>query len=234
FGPLALESLLRRHAVNLTEVSLSSRTFTVTSAMVKKILTTCHQLVRFSADMLNARDILGLTDTDAEGSEDIDEEEGGGKNEGRNWVCTKLAFFMVFICGLKDKPLSWHRGVFKQISRLERLEELHVGVWDDIKEKTERSVFQNETIWDSLDMRLEAGLDNLHSLKQLTEIGFYHVKQELGEEDVQWMVTSWPNLKAICGKLNTKRDEFVRLAAILEERDIDFTFYEPDSDDEVY
>ncbi|KAF9170551.1 hypothetical protein BGX21_009028 [Mortierella sp. AD011] len=234
FGPLAFESLLRRHTVNLTEVSLSSKTFTVTSAMAQKILTTCHELMTFRADMLNARDILGLADIDAEDSESKDEEERERKNEGGDWVCTKLTSFEIFICGLKDKPWSWHRGVFKQISRLERLEELDVGVRDDIKEKTQHSVFRNETIWDGLDMRLEAGLDNLHSLKQLTEISFYDVKQELEEKDVQWMVASWPNLKTINGRLNTKRDELVKLAAILEERDIDFTLYETDSDDELY
>ncbi|KAG0009921.1 hypothetical protein BGZ80_001933 [Entomortierella chlamydospora] len=201
--------------------------------MVQKILTTCHELMRFDADMLNARDILGLTDIDAEDSEDVEEEEEGErKSEGRDWVCTKLTFFEIFICGLKDKPLSWHKGVFKQISRLECLEELYVGPCSRIKEKTRRSVFQNKTIWDGLDMRLEAGLDNLSSLKQLVKLGFSYVKQEFDEEDVQWMVASWPNLKGVYGELDTERSEFVRLAAILEERGISTSVDEVDSDDE--
>ncbi|KAF9166360.1 hypothetical protein BGX21_000373 [Mortierella sp. AD011] len=230
FGPLALEPLLRQHAASLTDVSLSSKKFTVTSAMVQKILTTCHQLMRFSADVLNARDILGLADIDAEDSESEDEGEEEGKNEGGGWVCTKLTFFEMFICGLKDKPLSWHRGIFKQISKLECLEELYVGACSGIKERTRRSVFRNKTIWDGLDMRLEAGLDNLSNLKQLVGVGFSYVKQELDEKDVQWMVTSWPNLRAVYGELDIERDEFVRLAAILEERGISTTVDEPDSD----
>ncbi|KAF9995799.1 hypothetical protein BGZ80_006908 [Entomortierella chlamydospora] len=229
FGPLAFEPLLRQHAASLTGIYLGSKTFTVTSAMVQKILTTCHQLMRFGADMLNVRDILGIADIDAEDSEDVDE-EGGGKNKGRDWVCTKLTLFEVFICGLKDKPLSWHKGVFKQLSRLECLEELYVGACTEFKENTQRSVFQNETICDGLDMRLEAGLGSLSSLKQLVGVGFSYMKQELDEEDVRWMVASWPNLMAVFGELNTERSKSVRLAAILEERGIRTTVDELDSD----
>ncbi|KAF9356087.1 hypothetical protein BGX26_005717 [Mortierella sp. AD094] len=237
FGPLALEPLLRQHAVSLTKILLYSKTSTVTSAMIQKILTTCHQLMEFGADRLNARDILGLTEIDTEDDEDEDEdeeeEEGKKKKEGRDWVCTKLRFFEMFICGLRDKPLSWHRGVFKQISRLERLEELYVGACSSIKEETPPRIFRTKTIWDGLDMRLEAGLDSLSSLKQLVDLGFDSTKQELEEKDVQWMVKSRPNLVSVFGELNTKRSKFVKLGAILEVRGISTSVDdEPDSDDE--
>ncbi|KAF9170552.1 hypothetical protein BGX21_009027 [Mortierella sp. AD011] len=166
-----------------------------------------------SADMLNARDILGLDDIDTEDSESEGEEEEEGKDEDRDWVCTKLTSFEIFICGLKDKPWSWHRGVFKQISRLECLKELDVGPCSGIRKKAQYSVFRNMTILDGLDMRLEAGLDRLSSLKQLMKLLFCHADQELDKEDIQWMVTSWPNLRAIYGKLNTKWDEFFRFGS---------------------
>ncbi|KAF9356088.1 hypothetical protein BGX26_005718 [Mortierella sp. AD094] len=244
FGPTALKPLMRQHAASLTYISLESEIFTATSAMVQKILTSCHQLTEIYADILKARDILGIAESDSkddededeEGEEEEEEEEGEEEEEEEeenDWVCTKLKTFQMFICGLRDKPTDWHQDVFKQISKLELLEELYVSPRDSFKDKTPPYIFKNEAIWDGLDIQLRAGLDNLSNLKHLKTLSFSYLGQELDKKDICWMVKSWPVLEEVYGEFSEDKKWFKELATILETRGIETTVDDgPDSDEE--
>ncbi|KAF8950283.1 hypothetical protein BGZ46_004622 [Entomortierella lignicola] len=244
FGGLALKPLLRKQAASLTRLSIVCHG-TLSSAMAQRILTTCPHLVEFSVELIKAQDILGITENDSSSDEDGEEDEkengGEGEDEGeeeemKDWVCTKLVSFSAFICGLRGKPLDWHRGVYRQISRLERLEELYVCPGTEFKDLVPPYIFKDKAIWDGLKVQRAAGLEKLSTLKELKEFSFIDLEQEIEEDDVRWMIKSWPKLEGVYGKLNEDRDLFIKMAMILKASDIDTTVddIEDSEEDEEY
>ncbi|KAF9431256.1 hypothetical protein BGZ76_000501 [Entomortierella beljakovae] len=201
FGPMAYKTLLKRHSSSLKHITLTEKS--LTSGMVQEILVSCPQLKSFDTDSLNSRDIIGVN----EDSEVIDEPLAIQPQE---WVTSNLEYLQVRLCDLGDKPLYWHRAVFKQLSKLKALRVLDISgrlSQDDSKE--------------GLKMRLEAGLDELKTLTQLREITFCTHIQDMDEEDIRWMLQAWPKLKRVRGSVHSDSDKRRRLEALLIERKIE-------------
>ncbi|KAF8926414.1 hypothetical protein BGZ47_002713 [Haplosporangium gracile] len=137
----------------------------VTSAMVQTILENCPKLLRLSAERIDISDI----------------------DDGEDWVCTQLQAFNVHI----SADIYGHYGVFLQLSRLTKLQTLHIG--DEFNEDG-----QNPT----LDLEVTSGLDKLGGLKDLTTVTFScEGASSVGLADVHWMADNWPALKIICGDI---------------------------------
>lgn len=54
----------------------------------------------------------------------------------------------------------------------------------------------------SLDLRLESGLEQLATLTRLEELTIVNTTQKMKKKDVEWMIQHWKNLKCIKGPLN--------------------------------
>ncbi|KAI8350044.1 hypothetical protein B0O80DRAFT_136204 [Mortierella sp. GBAus27b] len=180
FGNAAFQSLIR-HFSYLQELDLQLSDG-LTSKMAREILTSCPSLVFFHGVNLHVRDILGI-------KQDEEEELTNSRTEltcrTPDWVCTGLRRLSFFICGLEGKPLEWHRRVFQQLAKMECLEYLVVGSLQHV---------DGGPSGDGLDVRLEAGLDVLSSLRRLSTFGYNVLQQRTGKQDLEWMINAWPKL----------------------------------------
>ncbi|KAF9108362.1 hypothetical protein BGX27_008367 [Mortierella sp. AM989] len=197
FGPCAFQSL-RRHFSNLSRLDLGTSP-NMTSPMIQEIMMSCPRLTALTATHLEARDILGISD-----------EEGKSANlNGSRWTCLNLKDLRLHICCLEDNP-EWQRLVLTQLAKLKKLEWLniaHCSEWG--------AIFR-----DGLDLRLEAGLDILGSLKQLQTLTFVGLMQKMEEQDVRWMIQAWPQLESVYGKAHFNKAQRLQLETIFQEGDV--------------
>ncbi|KAF9211780.1 hypothetical protein BGZ59_007617 [Podila verticillata] len=108
---------------------------------------------------------------------------------GRPWVCRWLKALSVQIV-LDEEASRQQAQVFERLAGLVLLKDMHL-----------RSNFRSSAK-PALDFRLERGLNLLRGLTKLTRL-VLPAPQILGEEDVEWMVEHWINLREIVGTLNT-------------------------------
>ncbi|KAI8603772.1 hypothetical protein EDD21DRAFT_368119 [Dissophora ornata] len=108
---------------------------------------------------------------------------------GKPWVCLLLKTLQIRITFHAEEnglqPL-----VFQQLSRLVHLETLHIG-------GLEPGPYIRE-----LDFRLQNGLGELASLKEMRRLQHKGTRQLLGVEEVEWIVAHWTKLKTVYGSLN--------------------------------
>lgn len=204
FGKLAFESLTR-HFEHVQRLDLSKSH--LSSGMAQQILTNCPHLTAFMGERLEARDILGIFPED---KAMMGDKTTMDQQPPQDWVCTKLRTLNIFICGLEDKPQEWHRGVFRQLSKMERLMHLIISPVGVFAEKSR----------DGLDLKVEAGLDLLSSLKELHKLGFEGSWQQMEERDVKWMMEAWPMLKFVEGTLHPNKPSRENLERILKVRKV--------------
>ncbi|KAF9930346.1 hypothetical protein FBU30_000619, partial [Linnemannia zychae] len=130
------------------------------------------------------------------------------------WVCLGLKTLHVIMTG--DLQNVWlnrslqHR-LFNQLGRLSHLQTLSLGhciLW----------MYETGYSHHGLDFTLEAGLAQLKGLRKLEELNIEGISQRMKEEDVGWMLENWPRLRVIEGELNYKREERLKLDAILEQK----------------
>ncbi|KAF9355238.1 hypothetical protein BGX34_010569, partial [Mortierella sp. NVP85] len=163
----------------------------VASSTIRDVLCSCPKLEILRARIIYARDIA----------------------EGGPWVCQRLRELGVcFRVGETEQGL--HSLVFERLSTLTRLETL------DMKE----SARANHGSDGVLDFRLDYGLEQLASLHELKVLRF-HTKvehmQQIGMEDVEWMIDSWKKLKGIYGRLNSDPKLEYQLSDALKSRGIE-------------
>jgi hypothetical protein len=115
---------------------------------------------------------------------------------GRPWVCQQLRELKIRF-GAEGAGQDLKRLVFERLSTLPRLWRLDMcvlGVYED----------------GVLQFRLDCGLGQLESLKELTILKFDHAlrlkkKQRLERKDIEWMMSNWKKLKHLIGPLNRDR-----------------------------
>ncbi|KAF8975717.1 hypothetical protein BGZ46_008909 [Entomortierella lignicola] len=178
--------------------------------MAQHVMTSCHHLRKFDANILDAQDIFGI----AEETQEY-EEEGSESSQTlittvtalqprqKDWVCLDLRSLSLFIRGYEEKSHDWQRRVLHQIARLVKLEEIDIGTFNF-----------NFNPADGLDLRLEAGLGILGSLVNIKDFNFGGLSPEMEEEEIRWMIKAWPRLKSVGGMLNShesRRKELERL-----------------------
>ncbi|KAF9374456.1 hypothetical protein BGX21_004124, partial [Mortierella sp. AD011] len=105
------------------------------------------------------------------------------------WACLSLKSLRIcFIFNEGDKDTQ--RMIFKRLSRLTRLRSIEVG--DPGGEELQVGQV-------GLDFRLESGLNELQSLRQLRQVNVVGLGQSLEREDIQWMSNNWKSLVSIHG-----------------------------------
>ncbi|KAG0230656.1 hypothetical protein B0O80DRAFT_463018 [Mortierella sp. GBAus27b] len=216
FGEMSFQALTK-HFASLRQLHFDALP-ALTNEMVQRIMTSCPNLTRLSAVQLKACHILGFPD----GEKTTDDGTAMTQpTSPQDWVCTRLEFISITICGLEGKPQDWNRGVLRQLGRLRRLDTLRVG-----------QNSSQDPIQDGLDFRMEAGLDELTGLKWIRDIDFGNSHQQLEEQDVQWMIKEWPSLESVEGKLNNDRKKSAKFRKMLEKGLEDYQFYDYGDEDE--
>ncbi|KAF9436344.1 hypothetical protein BGZ76_004238 [Entomortierella beljakovae] len=188
FGSRAFQAL-RHHFGKLKNLDLG-KSPNITSPMVQTIMTSCPELLTFSAPMLKVEDIIGCNQQE-EKAEDHTIVSEGMKNGG-SWICLNLRELRVFLTGMRTAPIEWQHRVLGQIAGLRKLEVLDLGVKDG----------KIRGYDDGIDLRLEAGLDILRGLKRLKTVVFKGLQQNIDENEIAWMTEEWPDLASLIGLLN--------------------------------
>ncbi|KAF9085786.1 hypothetical protein BGX29_001776 [Mortierella sp. GBA35] len=128
------------------------------------------------------------------------------------WVCLGLKRLSMFFVSDPDAPGD-NALLFDQLSRLGRLELLDVSQ----PYKSNGRGIEKSSQW-----RLDSGLSQLSTLTRLERFNFANTKQELREEDVEWVLEYCPRLEEIDRDLSTDRDTKARLRALVKQRGIKF------------
>ncbi|KAF9351402.1 hypothetical protein BGX34_000580 [Mortierella sp. NVP85] len=132
--------------------------------------------------------------------------------EGGVWVCRQLRKLTLCFC-FKETEQDLQPVVFERLSALVGLRILDMG----------GPCNEDNNV---LEFRLDCGLAQLASLKELRALGFCHEMygieqvQRLGANDIGWMMDNWKNLKGICGCLNRDPEVHARLKDQIEHRGI--------------
>ncbi|KAF9429420.1 hypothetical protein BGZ76_001324 [Entomortierella beljakovae] len=211
FEMLSYEALKSNHFSTITTLSLGDD-HAVTSKMIHECLTSCPLLIQIQSQFINARDILGVKMRTTEDGKEVFRPQ--------KWACTGLKQFEILINGLMEKPIEWHEQILNHIgSNLQQLEVLDIS----------DTFVVGSAFEDSLDFRLEYGLEKLETLKNLKSIGFTGTRQKLKEQDIRWMVKNWPQLECIVGNVHDDlsyedRMKFMKSFNGLEHDSIHFQF----------
>jgi hypothetical protein len=133
--------------------------------------------------------------------------------EGRPWVCQQLRELKICIYD-KETEQDLQPMVFERLSTLVRLKTLDVS-WA-VSDGCRGGV---------LEFRLDCGLGQLASLRELRTVVFYNRStfgrtQRLEMKDVEWMIDNWKRLVAIYGRLNRDPEVETHLIDLLDDHGI--------------
>ncbi|KAF8935635.1 hypothetical protein BGZ47_009818 [Haplosporangium gracile] len=223
FGVRAFHAMTR-HFVHLTRLDIR-RCSGVTSPMAQRILTSCRNLVFFCGDALHARDIVGfhsqqLQEINADRTVQSPQEQ---QLQPQDWVCNDLTWLTLYICGLENAPPTWLPIVLAQLARLTSLDFLTISPTGPEFDGTK----------DGLPLTLSSGLSTLSTLTNLERFCFHGLAQEMQEEDVQWMVDSWPRLVRVEGVVHPERERRMAIEPIMRREGIEVCGYFGDDDEDV-
>ncbi|KAF9992875.1 hypothetical protein BGZ65_011697, partial [Modicella reniformis] len=118
--------------------------------------------------------------------------------EGHPWVCLRIRYLLAGIHFDPSTIEGLQPLVFDQLSKLTQLRVLDVIQGSKIiSQKT-------------MELRLERGLRKLSSLRLLLSISFINTDQMMNEQEIDWMLEHWKNLRKIHGVLNTNNPNINR------------------------
>jgi hypothetical protein len=119
---------------------------------------------------------------------------------GGPWVCSKLkALDLTFCFDPPSAACHLQPLIFDRLSNLTRLEELRM---------TGPETQYN--IGETVELRLEYGLDKLSTLRLLRSITHRHMVERMDKAEVDWMLEHWKSLTLFEGPLGTNDDTLVR------------------------
>ncbi|KAK3822664.1 MAG: hypothetical protein J3Q66DRAFT_329881, partial [Benniella sp.] len=227
FENLPAQALIDSLASTLTRLSFHDRTV-ITSVAMMKILSSCPHLIHvYCGGLLDAREILGIQRDKSEREQFQDEKSNLGwgmttrqlpKRQSLpvplhppEWVCKNLQTLAIGICGLEGREPEWQQAVLKQLAKLTQLRVLDVGATYQVRGMVSR---------DGLDFRLAAGLDILSSLAMLETLCFGCLWQEIGEQEIDWMVKAWPRFSTIDGWMHHSESRRLELQKVFKQHGI--------------
>ncbi|KAF9918427.1 hypothetical protein BX616_008867 [Lobosporangium transversale] len=162
---------LQHHFSTLKELDLRSCK-DVTSIMIKEILCSCSLLEVFKSGSVLAKVTL----------------------EGRPWVCMLMKSLTInFLFEPDEEELQ--QLIFGRLAHLMHLEILNAGY--EIGMENEGTAVETQ----SLNFRLENGLDTLANLTQIKLLTFIGTRQSLEEKEIAWMAEHWASLLYLGGRL---------------------------------
>ncbi|KAF9101796.1 hypothetical protein BGX27_011328 [Mortierella sp. AM989] len=203
-GPLSLfcQALQSSQACESLRYLALYRCYNVTSAVVQSVLENCPKLTSLYAKVVTMTDVA----------------------RGREWACRDLSYLHVLISTRnqvddqdpvsKEQFAEMQRLVFARLGKLTKLEHLNLTSYTAI----------DFTGGKTVDLRLEAGLDQLSGLVNLQSLTFGgDMEQQIGVQEVRWMVQHWQRLKHLVGTLNGDDSVIDEMKATLKASDISIT-----------
>ncbi|KAF9997311.1 hypothetical protein BGZ79_008992 [Entomortierella chlamydospora] len=190
FGPRACLAI-KRHFDSLVVLSLHSR-LDIPSTLFRDVLCSCPRLESLHGSVIQAKDIAA----------------------GGQWVCLSLKILRIRIefDASEHDDGDLHALVFSQLSRLVKLQVLHVG--------GEPSSYSGDHKQCGLYFYLEYGLGQLSNLKMLKQLSFIRTIQFLEEEDVEWIINNLTGLTSISGCLHQSAEKANNLRKLLHAKNI--------------
>ncbi|KAF8976308.1 hypothetical protein BGZ46_008368 [Entomortierella lignicola] len=182
---------LRPHFPHLKELDISHPEIDMGLTIVE-ILKSCSQL-----EKLTAFRIMGSQITDR----DI-------------WGCKESLRTLQLGFSLAEaipEKYEQQQLIFKKISELRNLERLDITNFEIPGTGPEST----------LDLRLEMGLGQLETLRNMRELVFNYTKQFINVEEVKWMLNRWPKLSSVQGVFNLDTDVDRDLKTMLHFRGIE-------------
>ncbi|KAG0066948.1 hypothetical protein BGZ89_006722 [Linnemannia elongata] len=171
FGPVALAAM-ERHFLTIREIDLRACE-SLTSPMIQYLLCSIPTLEYFSADRLCADDIL----------------------QDPVWPCSpRLKTLKLFIDMGVSKDITSDEFKAQQMAVFDRLSMLRVLTVLQVSRNV-AGPLKNPALR-ALRLQLSAGMTRLDKLHQLEELWFYP-GQVMEEEDVEWILKSFPRLRAM-------------------------------------
>lgn len=159
----------------------------ISSTVAQEVLSSCPLLESYEGYGIDAIDIV----------------------KGKPWVCLGLKVLRLYFCFGAATISHLQPKVLDQVSRLTRLEELHM------------KGFNGGGGLESMDLTLENGLGKLSTLRLLRIFNFSGTKQRMGEQEIDWMLEHWKCLEQLQGYLNYKKSDVTNeLRRRLEDHDI--------------
>ncbi|KAF9120343.1 hypothetical protein BGW39_011490, partial [Mortierella sp. 14UC] len=165
------------------------------SRMALSVLTECVHLEDFRAPYLRAADLKNRSSIS------------------QDWACVGLKYLKLYIASDPEDPES-NELVCKQLSRLQQLKELHFDQWLIFSLPAELKGPLTEQ--GSLQLRLDAGLAHLSTLKRLTTIYFDETRQRMRFGEVEWILQNWTALEEMSGSLSGDTNTQAELEAMFD------------------
>ncbi|KAF9365673.1 hypothetical protein BGX34_009008 [Mortierella sp. NVP85] len=165
---------LQQHFSSLTILNLRSNNSISISSVAQEILSSCPLLERLSAPPLDTIAVVN----------------------GEPWVSLRLKSLSLNF-SLPPATINQVQPLLlDRLSKLTRLQELYlwnVGAFGCLSELDPKN---------TINLRLESGLDKLATLWSLRIIDLRDTMQRMGEQEMDWILNHWPNLNKVGGKLN--------------------------------
>ncbi|KAG0003416.1 hypothetical protein BGZ80_011607 [Entomortierella chlamydospora] len=195
FGPEAHASIIQSQYNKLEWLSVKNCS-SFTSAMAQEILSRCLLLKHFEAPSIHLKDIA---------------------RSGLPWVCLELEKLTIQFEKQPEDPIEWERDVFGRLSRLTRLKHFDMGFGYRGFHRNGSPVVSKQ----SIDLSLASGLGSLASLKEIQTFHFEGTVQEMGKDEIQWMLDHWKKLTKSRGRFSQDKSQHQELAVLLNERGIE-------------
>ncbi|KAF9345413.1 hypothetical protein BGX26_003155, partial [Mortierella sp. AD094] len=196
FGYFSFQ-ILRFHFGNIEELNLY-KCKSATGTMMSEILQSSPKLRVFKGRRILGKDAFSI------------------QNDGvhRPWVCTSMRELALCIEFKQTSTTEEQEEkdrimflVFEQLSRLTNLEKLQLG--GSVAVKIPRGC--------GIELLLSKGFGKLSNLQEMKRIAVYNTEQEMGEDEVRWMIEHWRKLEIFEGALSAKRRRHEVLRKILDE-----------------
>ncbi|KAG0069671.1 hypothetical protein BGZ89_002340, partial [Linnemannia elongata] len=221
-GPLTYSCLREQYFSHLQDLRIGRGCTGVSSAMAQEVLTECVHLVSFDAPHIFVRDIATAP---------------------KSWGCSGLENLTIYIVKQEEDEARWEGQVFRQISRLRRLQSLDLQRNPHMDGDSMRpgAIRQLETLdfrlsplsstmsnddHSNIDGNNSSSEDDIRcwsSLVLLREFLFDGDRQELGLEEALWMTEHWRDLWCISGEFRgVKGDDVGELEKVFREKGISY------------
>ncbi|KAF9432292.1 hypothetical protein BGZ76_011016, partial [Entomortierella beljakovae] len=173
FGNTAFESLKLRHLSTLTELNLSASG--ATNVMNLHFLANCPLLKSFESTSVYLSDI----------------------SRAEQWACLSIKKLHLHFISIPGMSLSTsdQEEAFNRLSKLVHLQDLNVGT-------REGSSRRGVLTFSGLKFKVDCGVGVLSSLSKLRWIAWNFSQQNMGMEDIDWIIGHWKGLERISGQLN--------------------------------
>ncbi|KAG0056987.1 hypothetical protein BGZ83_002594 [Gryganskiella cystojenkinii] len=227
---------LERHFVSLESLSLlHTKTY---SWMIQKILTSCPRLQNFTADVLEAHDLVQSSEAKEARSRQVQIDAESDTERTQQEVQSGVDDDPERLQHLKERfaaerdPLQVRPWACSDLERLKvfiRFDISRHKTWDrqvfaqlgelqylldlDVGVNLDEPVAEVRGLW----FDLESGLGQMENVVVLESLYFYTFNQHMEEKDIRWVLAVWFNLRCLTSEFNTDMKTRFRLQQIVRE-----------------